>query len=39
MGRPTPGQIIRGLRSPDLVILYGMSLLVAAGVGLYLLLK
>ncbi|MEU3457702.1 hypothetical protein ABZ671_29500 [Micromonospora sp. NPDC006766] len=39
VGRPTAGQIIRGLRSPVLVILYGMSLVVAVGVGLHLLLK
>jgi uncharacterized membrane protein YdfJ with MMPL/SSD domain len=39
VGRPTPGEIIRGLSSPVVVILYGMSLLVAFGVGLYLLLK
>ncbi len=39
VGRPSPGQIISAMRSPVVMILYGMSLLVAIGVGLYLLLK
>jgi hypothetical protein len=37
--RPTPGQVLSAMRSPVVVILYGMSILVAASVGLYILLK
>jgi uncharacterized membrane protein YdfJ with MMPL/SSD domain len=39
VGRPSPGQIAVAMLSPVVVILYGMSFLVAIGVGIYLLLK
>jgi hypothetical protein len=39
IGRPSPGQIVSAMRSPVTMILYGMSMLVAIGVGLYLVLK
>jgi hypothetical protein len=39
VSRPSPGQILTAMRSPVVMILYGMSILVAIGVGLYLVLK
>lgn len=39
IARPTPKQILDAMRSPGVALLYGMSLMVTIGVGVYLLLK